>query len=83
MIVSPEGELVGMQAGYPTRDTAITLDQLDSLENVTAPMLFLVKNDDTDALQTLNIRFPEGWMQEYHSKYEGKNFWMYFVPPRP
>jgi len=74
--------LVGMQAGYPTRDTSITMDQLDSLQDVTGAMLFLVKNDDTDALQTLNIRFPQGWVQEYASKYEGKNFWMYFVPPR-
>ncbi len=75
--------LVGMQAGYPTRDTAITLDQLDSLRDETAAMLFLVKNDDTEALQTLNQLFPQGWLQEYQSKYEGKNFWMYFVPPRP
>jgi hypothetical protein len=74
--------LVGMQAGYPTRDTAISLDQLDGLQDQTQPMLFLVKNDDTEALQTLNQRFPQGWVQEYPSQYQDKNFWMYFVPPR-
>jgi hypothetical protein len=74
--------LVGMQAGYPTRDTAISLDQLDSLQDQTQPLLFLVKNDDTEALQTLNQRFPQGWVQEYQSSHPDKNFWMYFVPPR-
>lgn len=74
--------LVGIQAGYPTRDTAISLDQLDSLANDTQAMLFLVKNDDAEALQTLNQRFPQGWVQEYSSKVQDKNFWMYFVPPR-
>ena len=77
-----DSRLVGINAGYPTRDTAIWLDQLDSLQNEPQAMLFLVKIDDTEALQTLSQRFPQGWSKEYQSKYETRNFWMYFVPPR-
>jgi hypothetical protein len=75
--------LVGINAGYPTKDYAIWPEKLtDTLADRRAK-LFLVKPDDTAGLQTLQNLYPQGVLQEYQSQSEFHNFYMYFIPPQP
>ena len=73
--------LVGMQAGYITRDMAIFPENLASTLEVAGAKLFLVKPEDIEGLKMLLQLYPDGWVQEYPSKYADKNFYMFFVPP--
>lgn len=74
--------LVGMNAGYPLKDYAIWSDQLADTLSDTRPKLFLVKPEDTQALNTLQTLYPQGVLQEYTSRVENHNFYMFFVPPQ-
>jgi len=73
--------LVGIQAGQGTRDMAVSIDQLESTRQDPRPKLFLVNPADMDGLDALQHTYPLGWVQEYPSAYENKNFLLYFVPP--
>jgi hypothetical protein len=73
--------LVGINAGYTTRDYAISPDQLPETLAEPRSKLFLVKPEDTNGLQALQNLYPLGVVQEYHSQVEGHDFWIYFVPP--
>jgi hypothetical protein len=72
--------LVGMNAGFPTRDYAIFPDQLASTLSVPGPKLFLVKPDDELGQDRLEAFYPHGWFQVYQSQVENKDFLMFFVP---
>ncbi|RPI84677.1 MAG: hypothetical protein EHM41_12760 [Chloroflexi bacterium] len=72
--------LVGINAGYPNRDYAIFPNELNKSLAVTAPKLFIVNIADQVSLDNLAEMYPQGWLKEYESEYEGKNFFLYFVP---
>lgn len=74
--------LVGMNAGYPLKDYAIWTDQLAETVPDPRPKLFLVKPEDTQAISALQTLYPQGVLQEYTSRVENHDFYMYFVPPR-
>ncbi len=73
--------LVGIIAGQGTRDMAIYSEQLESTINDPRPKLFLVNPNDIAGLDALQHTYSQGWIQEYPSAYENKNFLMFFVPP--
>jgi hypothetical protein len=73
--------LVGMHAGYPTKDYALFPDQLESTLLVPGPKLFLLKPEDLDGKNRLQDLYPQGWFQVYDSRYENKDFLMFLVPP--
>jgi Dolichyl-phosphate-mannose-protein mannosyltransferase len=73
--------LVGMNAGYPTKDYAIPPDQLQTTLTLPGPKLFLVDLQDQDTVVKLNDMYPNGFLKEYHSKYPDKDFLEFFVPP--
>lgn len=73
--------LVGMNAGYPTKDYAIPPDQLQSTVSLPGPKLFLVDMEDRQTVTTLNNLYPHGFLKEFHSKYPDKDFLEFFVPP--
>jgi hypothetical protein len=73
--------LVGMNAGYPTKDYAIPPDQLQSTLALSGPKLFLIDTQDRQTVTTLNSLYPSGFLKEYQSKYPDKNFLEFFVPP--
>jgi hypothetical protein len=73
--------LVGMNAGYPTKDYAIPPDQLQTTLTLPGPKLFLVDLQDQDTVVKLNSMYPNGFLKEYHSKYPDKDFFEFFVPP--
>jgi hypothetical protein len=77
-----DSRLVMVNAGFPKRDNGILLPNFqDSLEDP-RPKLFFVNLDDIAAMEALKSRYPDGWLMEYESKYESKNFMLFFVPGR-
>lgn len=73
--------LVGIQAGQDIRDMAMSIDRLEDTRQDPRPKLFLVNPLDIEGLDALQHTYPRGWIQEYDSDYENKNFLLYFVPP--
>jgi hypothetical protein len=72
--------LVGLNAGYPTKDYAIFPDELASTLPIPGPKLFLVKPDDEVGHDRLEAFYPHGWFQVYQSQVQNKDFLMFFVP---
>ncbi len=73
--------LVGMNAGYPIRDTVIYIDHFQETVSDPRAKLFLIKPEDQAAIAALRQLYPQGSLKEYISQVETKNFLMYFVPP--
>lgn len=73
--------LVGVNAGYPTRDYAIWPDQFGETLPVSGPKLFILNPQDQEGMSKLQQMYPNGSMQVHPSPLEGKTFYIYFVPP--
>jgi len=74
--------LVAIEAGFPHRDYAMFVDGLGGTLTDPRPKLFIVNTSDMPGLNALQSLFPGGYLQTFPSQTEGKNFLMYFVPPR-
>lgn len=75
-----DSRLVMINAGFPTRDNGFLLPDFPDILEDPRPKLFLVNLNDLAATETLKSRYPDGWLMEYDSKYENKNFMLFFVP---
>ena len=74
--------LVAINAGYPTKDYAIWSEALNDTLSNPQSKLFLVKLDDNDSIEALRQLYPQGVLQQYISEVAGRDFYMFFVPPR-
>lgn len=74
--------LVGINAGYPTRDTAIGPDQLEDTLSSTRSKLFILNPQDLPALGRLQGLYPDGRYWQYPSRTPFKEFLIYEVLPR-
>jgi hypothetical protein len=74
--------LVGINAGYPTRDTAIDPNDLVTTRDNPNAKLFLLNPQDTIGLTQLQILYPEGRYWLYPSQTPGKEFYVFQVPPQ-
>lgn len=74
--------LVGFQAGRPGSDFAWPADQLEALTGEAGAQLFLVHVADVETMERLRALFPTGTATRFLSGVEGRDFWIYFVPPR-
>lgn len=72
--------LVGIQAGYPTKDYAINRSDLPTTLEKPGSKLFIVKEEDQETLNVLSQLYPSAMLGHFTSPYEGKNFWIYTVP---
>jgi len=72
--------LVGIQAGFPTKDFAIWPEDLDTTLEAPTPKLFLVKIDDTGGLEALETYYPQGDASLYEAKNPAQSFFVYYVP---
>jgi hypothetical protein len=77
-----DSRLVSLNAGYPDRDCAIMPDQLATTTADTRAKLFILNPLDQPSITTLFQLYPQGTVQTYKSKYETKDFLMFFVPPQ-
>ncbi len=75
--------LVGINAGQPTRDYAISTEELANTTSESRPQLFLLHPDDVESLQKLKELYPFARVTEYPNKIEGKNFIILSVPSVP
>jgi hypothetical protein len=71
--------LVGINAGYPTRDYAIAPEQLSETLEQPGPKLFVIYPQDESSLRALQLFYPQGYLKTYVSSVQGKDFWMYYV----
>lgn len=73
--------LVGINAGFPTKDYALWPDQFESTLSETREKLFIVKQEDTADLEKLQSLYPQGTVTLYDvTEYEGKDFYIFRVP---
>jgi hypothetical protein len=75
--------LVGINAGFPTRDYAIAPEQLSSTLEMPGPKLFVIYPEDESSLRALQLLYPQGYLKTFLSRVQGKDFWMYYVLPEP
>jgi len=79
-----DSRLVMLNAGFADKDDAIWPDQFASTLTIQKPKLFLINIADTADVTALRALYPDGWLQEYQSKYQGRNFLMFYtIPPAP
>lgn len=73
--------LVGIRAGVPLRDYALWPDELYLTQEDPRTKLFLFKPEDAEAMNTLRDLYPLGSLKLYDSKIDGRDFYLFFVPP--
>jgi 4-amino-4-deoxy-L-arabinose transferase-like glycosyltransferase len=72
--------LVGIEAGFPTKDYAISPDSLADTRSNPNMKLFLVKPEDQKSQDELRSLYPGVIKTTYQSKYPGKDFLLFLVP---
>jgi len=77
-----DSRLVMINAGFPSQDNAIQPENFQDTLDDPRPKLFLVNINDLASAEALKSLYPNGWLMEYESKYENKNFMLFFVPAR-
>lgn len=75
--------LVGINAGFPTRDFAINPEQFDATLAEPGPKLFILFPEDQSSLAALQLLYPDGFARRYLSRLENKDFWLFYVLPEP
>ncbi len=73
--------LVGINAGAGLRDYALWAEQLETTLENPGVKIFLFKPEDENALLRLRTLYPNGSLVLYESEIEGKDFYIYTVPP--
>jgi hypothetical protein len=74
--------LVGINAGYPTRDTAIDPATLNTTLDDPGAKLFILNTQDTNSLGMLQDLYPDGRYWVYQSRTPGKEFVVFQVAAR-
>jgi hypothetical protein len=74
--------LVGIEAGFPAKDYALAPDHLADTLSDARMKLFMLKPEDQASLLKLRSLYPGGVESTYHSKYPGKDFILFLVPPQ-
>jgi hypothetical protein len=73
--------LVGMNAGFPTRDTAIAPENISQTLDIPPPKLFIINQEDDNSIQALELLYPQGYLQLHKSNLENKDFYLFLVLP--
>jgi hypothetical protein len=73
--------LVGINAGYPTKDYAIWPEHFHDTLTVEAPKMFIIRPEEEESLLMLQEIYPEGWYRLYKSEVPTKDFNIFVVPP--
>ena len=73
--------LVGIRAGFPEKDYALWPENIPDTVNDPRPKLFLVKPEDTETIDLLQSLYPEGVLRLYRSSVQGRDFYIFTVPP--
>lgn len=71
--------LVGINAGYPTRDFAIWPEDFPKTLDQQGTKLFIIRSDDLNSLESLQLLYPRHMLKLYDSKLENKDFYIFVV----
>jgi 4-amino-4-deoxy-L-arabinose transferase-like glycosyltransferase len=71
--------LVGINAGYPNRDTAIAPENLPTTVNAPGNKLFILSPEDVNSLAQLQALYPEGRYWRRKSAYPGRDFYIFMT----
>lgn len=71
--------LVGINAGFPTRDFAIWPENFETTTDLEGTKLFIIKSDDRDSISALQSIYPDGLLQWVESKVPDKDFYKFYV----
>jgi len=74
--------LVGMNAGFPTKDYALQPDQIDATTGDPRAKLFIFKEEDQQTFARLTALYPQGRLKIYPSRIPTKEFWVFTVLPQ-
>jgi len=74
--------LVGMNAGFPTKDYALQPDQIDATTGDPRAKLFIFKEEDQQTFDRLTTLYPQGRLKIYPSRIPTKEFWVFTVLPQ-
>jgi hypothetical protein len=66
--------LVGINAGFPRKDYALSVEDLKSTLDIEGNKLFILIPQDRKALDKLKLLYPDAEEEIYYSKISGKNF---------
>lgn len=72
--------LVGINAGYPTRDYALSPEFIADSKDEVRTKLFILKEEDKEHLAEVLELYPNGVVTLHTSPLEGKNFYAVLVP---
>ena len=72
--------LVGMNAGFPLKDFAISPEAFEETAMDPQAKLFLIKPDDEESLVNLRDLYPQGVLNTFTSEVSSHDFLMFFVP---
>lgn len=75
--------LVGINAGYPTKDYALNMNLIPETTRSTQTKLFIFNTQDSETLNMLLTYYPQGTLVRYTSPLEGKDFFGFLVPGAP
>ena len=71
--------LVGINAGDPGKDYSFDKSLVSSLPQDGNPRLFIYRESDTEAADTVRSYYPYGLEQLHVGPYSGKNFYSYIT----
>ena len=73
--------LVGYRAGVPEYDYALWREDISRTVDEPGAKLFLLKPEDMETLDLLTELYPTGVIKLYDSAVDGRDFYMFTVPP--
>ncbi len=72
--------LVGIQAGYPTRDVAMMRDNLPATRGLPGNKLFIVKQDDSETIGDLYRLYPNSVVSLFQPpSHQDQGFWVFYI----
>jgi hypothetical protein len=71
--------LVGINAGFPTRDFAIWPESFQNTLDLEGTKLFIIRSDDKESISGLQSIYPDGILQLIESRIPNKDFYKFFV----
>jgi Dolichyl-phosphate-mannose-protein mannosyltransferase len=72
--------LVGINAGFPTKDYALSSQAFSDTVLINRPKLFILNPQDQVDLDLLQTLYPKGILYTYKDELPGKDFYMLMVP---
>ena len=77
-----DSRLVAINAGYPNLDPGIMPEYLPQVATDNRAQLFILNPYDTDGVAALNLLYPGGTLRNYDSKFDGKDFLLFYAPAK-